>query len=124
MNTVLVSLILGAGGLATAFYTLLTNVRDRKANVQQQQSDLALSKGTYDKIAADAAKINDDRRLETEKWWGDQIAALRKDLDDETNRRRRLSNWANEHQAWDRRAWRLALETDPEYPPPPQLDDT
>lgn len=122
MSTVLVSLILGAGGLATAFYTLLTNIRDRKSTIAKQQSDLRLSKGTYEKIAADAAQINSDQRIETERWWKEQFDAVRVELAEEQKTRRRLTKWAVDHQEWDKRAWTLALLSDPDYPSPPTLD--
>jgi hypothetical protein len=78
---------------------------------------------TEKRIAAEAAQINSDVAIAQQTWWRDQFDVLREELTAEQNLRRRLTQWAREHQTWDQRAWELAVRTDPTYPAPPRLDD-
>jgi hypothetical protein len=132
----LASLLLGSGGLLTGAWAIYTQLRDRPRAVKKQESDLEKQHGEIELtqelkqlIAAEAAKLNSDERIEAERWWSEQIESLRADLREEAelarNARRevnRLVAWADTHQMWDRQAWRKAIESDPQFPPPPQLE--
>lgn len=127
--TTIASLLLGGGGALTGFYAIYTQIRDRGRSVRKQESDLRLDEATERRIITEAAKIGSDERIEAERWWSQQIDDLRADLREESTLARdarrevnRLVAWADSHQEWDRRAWRKAMETDPQFPPPPQLE--
>lgn len=129
MNTTVLSLLLGSGAFLTAGFGIITQVRDRGRSVRKQETDIEQIQGsikldetTRQRLAAEAAQINSDERIATEKWWKEQFDAVKSELVTEQGLRRRLSKWASEHQEWDKRAWKLALETDPNYPPPPELE--
>lgn len=125
------SLVLGGGGLLSGvgiISSVVEKIRNRKREVAKQQGEL--NKQTADTqltteqmqlVKQEASRAYSSERIESEKWWSDQIERLREDLHLEQTARRELTEWANLHQLWDRRAWVLALETDPDYPPPPTL---
>lgn len=125
--TAILTSVLGSAAFITAAYTAFMNWRERKVRKLQQEGQVKLTDAQVKEAAAQAASINIAAsradRLESEQWFAKQIEALRKDLDTEQKSRRRLEAWANVHQLWDRRAWLLALESDPQYPAPPQLED-
>lgn len=128
------SLVLGSGGLlsgAAILYSVVEKIRDRKRTVAKQQADLSkqgadtqLTTEQIQLVKQEASQAVSTERRESEKWWSDQIERLREDLHAEQTARRELTEWANLHQIWDRRAWILALEADPDYPPPPVFGHT
>lgn len=120
--TLIVSLALGAIAVLTSAYGIYTQVKDRSRSVAKQEGSIALDDTTRTRIAAEAAQINSDERIATERWWKEQFDAVKGELVEEQRLRRRLTKWATEHQEWDQRAWTLALHADPNYPGPPQLD--
>ena len=130
MNTTLiVSLLLGGAALATSVFGVITQVRDRGRSIRKQEGDIKKIEGaieldetTRTRLAAEAAQINSDVAIAQQTWWKEQFDAVRAELTEEQRARRRLSNWASEHQTWDERAWKLAIQTDPDYPPPPKLE--
>lgn len=129
----LAKLVLGSGGLLTGIgliWKIVIDLLDRRrtitkqqGEIEKQQVDVELTSEQINLIKAEAHQAYSSERMDNEKWWADQIERLRRDLATEERARRRLTEWANLHQIWDRRAWALALETDPKYPPPPTLDD-
>lgn len=128
-STIGVSILLGLAALATSVFAMVTQIRDRGRNIRKQQGDIDKLEGAIkldeterDKIAAEAAQINADQRIATEKWWKEQFDAVKTELVEEQRARRHLSAWATEHQVWDEKAWLLARKTDPHYPPPPKLE--
>ena|SRR5436190_23894875 len=127
-TTITVSILLGLAALATSVFAMVTQIRDRGRNVRTQQGNIDKLEGAIkldeterDRIAAEAAQINADQRIATERWWKEQFDAVKTELVEEQRARRRLSEWAAEHQTWDEMAWQLARKTDPHYPPPPKL---
>ena len=122
---VLWTVFLGAGGglgVASFLYTVFKDFRDRKRVERKQEGEIQLDTATEQRIAAEAAQINSDVAIAQQNWWKQQFDAVRTELVEEQKQRRRLEKWAGEHQEWDQRAWTLALQTDPEYPPPPVLE--
>lgn len=134
--TVLVSIALGIAALVTSIFTVVTQIRDRGRSVRKQESDIASLQGkieldetTRDRLAAEAAQINADQRIATEKWWKEQFDAVKDELVEEQAARRtasktiaHLTKWATEHQSWDQSAWKQAQKTDPDFPAPPKLE--
>jgi hypothetical protein len=112
----------GAAGLLSFFYTVYKDVRGRHLQEKKAEGEVKLDSATETRIAAEAAQINSDVAIAQQKWWKDQFDAVRQELTEEQQLRRRLTQWAQSHQIWDRRAWELALHADPEYPPPPELN--
>lgn len=121
--TAITSLLLGAGGTVTGVYAIFTQLRDRGRSVRKQEGEIGLDEKTRGKIIAEAAQINSDERIATERWWKEQFDAVKGELVEEQRLRRRLTRWAKLHEAWDQQAWTLALETDPMYPAPPTLEN-
>lgn len=127
--TLIASLLLGGGALATSVFALITQIRDRGRSVRKQEGDLKklqtgieLDETTRTRLAAEAAQINSDVAIAQQTWWREQFDAVREELTLEQQRTRRLTKWANEHQEWDKGAWHLAQQADPTYPPPPVLE--
>jgi len=117
---------LGAGGAAGAgslIYTVYKDFRDRRFREQKVEGEIQLDTVTEKRIAAEAAQINSDVAIAQQTWWKDQFTALREELVEEQKQSRKVRRWAELHQQWDRRAWELAVESDPSYPPPPSLED-
>lgn len=113
----------GSAGIGSLGYTIYKDWRDRRYNERKQEAGIAIDDVTEKRITAEAAQINSDVAIAQQTWWRDQFSLLREELTAEQNLRRRLTQWAREHQTWDQRAWELALRTDPNYPAPPRLDD-
>jgi hypothetical protein len=127
--TLIVSILLGLAAFSTSVFGVITQARDRSRSVRRQEGDIdkiqagiKLDETERERIAAEAAQINADQRIATERWWKEQFDAVKTELVEEQRLRRRLSIWASQHQEWDKRAWTLALEADPTYPPPPTLE--
>jgi septal ring factor EnvC (AmiA/AmiB activator) len=127
--TLTASLLLGGAGLLTAIFGTITQARDRRRNIRKQEGDIEKLEGsirldetTRTRLAAEAAQINSDVVIAQQNWWREQFDAVKTELVAEQQVRRRLSKWAGEHQEWDKRAWSLALQSDPKYPPPPTLE--
>jgi hypothetical protein len=127
--TLITSLLLGGAAFATSVFGVVTQVRDRGRSVRKQEGDIKrietnieLDETTRTRLAAEAAQINSDVAIAQQTWWREQFDAVRGELTVEQQRTRRLTKWANQHQEWDQRAWTLARQSDPEYPPPPLLD--
>lgn len=116
------SILLGAGGSLTGIYAVLNQVRDRRRHVVKQEGEIQLNDTTRVRIASEAAQINSDERIATERWWKEQFDAVKDELVEEQTLRRRLTKWAKAHQEWDQQAWTLALKSDPLTPGPPQLE--
>lgn len=121
-STLIVSLLLGVAALATSVFGVVTQIRDRGRSVRKQEGDIKLDETTRERLAAEAAQINADQRIATERWWKEQFDAVKTELVAEQTARRRLTKWANLHQEWDQSAWKQAIQTDPEFPAPPQLE--
>lgn len=118
------AIFLGAGGLAGLLsfpYTVYRDFRNRRRDEAKADGEIKIDTVTEQRIAAEAAQINSDVAIAQQTWWKEQFDAVRTELTAETRLRKRLTQWAAEHQKWDERAWTLALETDPMYPPPPKL---
>lgn len=113
----------GGSGIGSLGYTVYKDHRDRRIEQRRQEVGVAIDEVTEKRIAAEAAQINSDVAIAQQTWWRDQFDVLREELTAEQNLRRRLTQWAREHQTWDQRAWELAVRTDPTYPAPPRLDD-
>jgi hypothetical protein len=101
-----------------------------RLNKTKKLGEIGIDDQTRNKLAQDAAMINQQREQEREQWWGRQVKTLRDEINDErtlSNRRfRRLNqieNWATRHVSWDRKAWALLLEQYPDFEPPPPLPD-
>lgn len=102
----------------------------KELDLSQQQVGIKIDETTHNKLIQEAANINQEREERREKWWGDQIGLLRQEIESErqlSNRRFRrlnqLEDWATRHMAWDRKAWTIISENDPEFEQPPMLPD-
>lgn len=120
------AVFLGAGGAAGLFsfiYTVYKDFRDRRRTARKQEGEIQIDSVTEKRIAAEAAQINSDVAIAQQNWWKSQFEYLREELTVEQKSNRELRAWAREHQTWDQRAWHLAVQSDPNYPPPPKLED-
>ena len=142
-TTLIASLLLSISGVLAGLFAVYTQMRDRRRSIHRQQSEIdklektiELDETTRQRLSAEAAQIGAEQRIATERWWKEQFDAVKDELVEEQKIRRKeqasrraeqasmrnLSRWADEHQRWDERAWKLAVKTDPDYPPPPKLD--
>lgn len=125
MNT-LWAIFLGAGGsagLLSLAYTAYKDRRDRRLVEEKQEGEIKIDSVMEKRIAAEAAQISSDVAIAQQTWWKTQFDAVRQELTQEQMMRRRLTTWAKAHQSWDETAWMLAVQSDPDYPPPPKLED-
>lgn len=121
--------VLGGGALLASLPSTINQFRDRgrsvskqEGEIEKQEGEVRLTEEERKKVAAEAASINTNDLIKVGELWQEQFNAVREELTTEQRLSRRLKKWADEHQKWDQRAWALALETDPLYPPPPQLE--
>jgi hypothetical protein len=123
MNTTLIaSLVLGVGSLSTAFYAVITQVRDRARSVRKQESGIAIDEQTFERIKAEAAQVGSDQRIATERWWKEQFDAVKAELVTEQEWRREMSKRLRRHQPWDDHMYREAAMAGWNIEPPPKLD--
>jgi hypothetical protein len=122
------AILLGLAALVTSVWGIYTQSRDRDLSASDKRGKIQLDDTTRTRLAAEAAQINSDERIATERWWKEQFDAVKAELVQEQRLRRegdvevrRLTVWANEHQRWDQNTWELARQVDPACPPPPVL---
>lgn len=122
------AILLGLAAFLTSVWGVYTQARDRDLSATDKRGKIQLDDTTRTRLAAEAAQINSDERIATERWWKEQFDAVKTELVEEQRLRRsgdieihRLKTWANEHEDWDRNTWNLALQVDPTCPPPPVL---
>lgn len=133
--TLWISLVLGLGGSLGTAFTVYTKIKDRGLEQEKRTGEVKLDKASYDKIAAEAARINSEKQIEQERWWKDQFEAvkvqnkeMRDELDEEGKFRRRITRYIRNHEPWDELAeakLARANELHPgefEMPPRPTLE--
>lgn len=113
----------GSSGVAALIYTIFKDFRDRRYTAAKHEGDIQLDDATLDKIKAEAATIYSADRRKADEDRDRQIEELRAGLFAEITERRRLSAKLDEVWLYSRGVWRVALETRPDYPPPPSLED-
>lgn len=111
---------LSAAIMGVLFYQQRKKLGDLE--IIQGEKKVELDEATRNDLIQQAAHRDEKRDEERARWWQEQIDALRSDLVEEQVARRKLTAWAYQHQPWDARAWHKALESDPEFPPPPTLE--
>ena len=97
----LISAGLGAGGAITGAWAVATQWRDRYRRQAKQEGEIRLDDTTRIRIAAEAAQINSDERIATEKWWKEQFDAVKAELVEEQQWRRSMARQLKPHRAWD-----------------------
>lgn len=115
-------LVLGGGGGIAGLFSLFSKVADRKQDKTQRDGVIQLDKATRERIAAEAAKINDDSRIRTETWWKEQFDAVKIELKAEQDWRRGMTKRLGPHLAWDERVAGKIRELGEEVGEPPSLD--
>lgn len=116
------AIILGAAGAVSGVWTVYTNIRDRDSIVEKQTGEVKLDRASQKHIAAQAAAINSEERIETERWWKEQFDAVKVELQREVRFRRRVNKHIRQHQAWDQLAVKNMRANNISIPDPPTLD--
>lgn len=115
--------LLGAGGGLSVIFTAADRWRNRKFNKIKESSSIKIDEGTYAEIAARAARINSEDRIEIEKWWKEQFESVKGDLAEQQAWRRRATRRWHEHKIWDdAQAQRLHELSGEAIEPAPSLD--
>lgn len=112
-----------SGGIFGLLFTIYKEVRDRRHREEKQEGEVKLDSATLENIKAQAATIYSADRREEDAARDKQIEELRVGLFAEITERRRLSAKLDEVWLYSRGAWRVALDTRPDYPPPPSLEN-
>ena len=106
--TLWVSIVLAIGGILGSIFTLVSKIRDWRADKEKKHGEIKLDSASYDEIANRAAKINSEERIETERWWKEQFDAVkielketREELSEEKAWRRKTTRRLRLHQPWD-----------------------
>lgn len=148
--TLIVSLILGAGGALSGLYTLIEKVRNHETEKQKQEGDIQLTDEQSKKIAKDAASITIQDNIRLETWWKEQFDAVKDELretkeelketkielkksrtDQDTTQNeldiqrrwhRTVSRYIRRHQPWDDQVVEVARQHNWPIDPPPKLD--
>lgn len=119
---IVVALIMGGSGLLSAGWTLYVAIRDRKNLKQKQSGEILLNREQQRHIAAEAAKINSDERIATERWWKEQFDAVKAELVKERQGRARIVRSIRQHQPWDQMVQQKLAELGLHVSHPPALD--
>ena len=113
----------GAAGLFSFFYTVYKDVKNRDIEATKAEGEIKIDSVTEKRIVAEAAQINSEVAIAQQTWWKDQFDYMREELTKAQHSNRVLRTWAEKHQLWDETAWILAVQSDPDYPPPPKLEE-
>lgn len=121
--------LLGAGALLVSGIGAATTWRGRHAHQRLENASASKAEGEAGvsvedkkKIAAEAAKINSDERIETERWWKEQFDAVKAQLLVEFRWRRKVTEILKAHAAWDRRTIAEMRRHNLHVTDPPPLD--
>jgi hypothetical protein len=116
--------------VVTPIGTIIAAVVFYRLNKAKKVVGIEIDEETKNKLANEAAQINQDREQKREEWWTEQFTKLRDELAAETSlsnkrwrRMHQLEDWAMSHVAWDRRAWFTLRETHPDFPAPPPIPE-
>jgi hypothetical protein len=100
-TTTILSILSAIGVAATAYWTVYTNVRDRRRTVAKQNTGIKIDEATYNEIATRAASINSDDMRKVGEFWQEQFDAVVKQVQSQqawiNSAKRR---WA-QHEVWD-----------------------
>ena len=123
-----VALLVAFTGVATTAW----NIWERK---KKSPGEVELTAEERKNVAAQAAKINSEERIETERWWKEQFDAVKEELrqtrekaadelEIERKWRARITKYIRRHQPWDIEMERIARENNWPISPAPRIDLT
>lgn len=121
-TTLIVSLVLALGAAFTTGFNVYDQIRNKRREHAKLTGEIQLSRGQYDELAAKAAQITSQERIETERWWKEQFDAVRDELTIEQRWRRRVTTYIREHTPWDMKAYEELKKAGIDIPPPPILE--